>query len=119
MRVLTRAVVALLVLGFIVVGALLVAQAAIGPTPTPPSAGTAGVSRPPDQNWKTHSSLLEGVPVGLSLGGDFLRAWIDMAGTGRLVAAGVGLVVLVLLAYLLRRLLRRLLHRHAEDPLPV
>jgi len=114
MRLLTRAIVALLAFGILVLGALLLAGAAIGPPLPQPTTDTSGTSRPAAENWRTHTGLLEGIPVGIALAGDFISAWIGMSGIGWLVAAGA-VAVLAVIVYLLRRLLRR----HAKRPLPV
>ncbi len=114
MRLLTRALVALLAFGVVVLGALVIAEAAIGPPPPQPTTDTSGTSRPPGENWRTHTGLLDGIPVGIALGFDFVSAWIGMSGLGWLFAAA-GVAILALGIYLIRRLLRR----HAKRPLPV
>jgi hypothetical protein len=114
MRVLTRALVALLAFGILVLGAFLLADAAIGPPLPQPTTDTSGTSRPAGENWRTHTGLLEGIPVGIALAADFVSAWIGMSGLAWLFAAGA-VATLAIVIYLLRRLLRR----HANRPLPV
>jgi hypothetical protein len=114
MRLATRAVAALLVIGLLLAGALVIAELAIGPPDPAPVTATSATSRTGAENWKTHSSLFEGIPVAISLGADFVRAWLGMTGIGWLVAAGA-VAVFALVIYLFRRLLRR----HAKGPLPV
>jgi hypothetical protein len=112
MRIATRVTVALLVLGVLLVGALLLATAAIGPGDRRQPVANGGVSRPAADNWRTHNTLLDGMPVAVLLLADFVAAWIGMIGAPSLaVSATVG--VLAIDAYLLRRFLRR----HAKVPL--
>lgn len=81
----------LCVLVALLVGAFGLATVAIGPTPAPPDTTVTGTSRPAADNWRSHTSLLEGVPVAVMLGADFVRAWLGLAGLTWLeAAAGVG-----------------------------
>jgi hypothetical protein len=115
MRLATRAILALVVLGFLMVGALLLASAAIGPQDSPPAAtSTGGASRPAAENWRTNNSLLDGIPVALGLIGDFAWAWIGMTGL-----RWYHLFTLVALVAFVVRMLRRRSRRHVSDPLPV
>jgi hypothetical protein len=114
----TRAVAGLFVLVVLFVGAFGIAMVAIGPAPAPPDTTMTG-SRPAADNWHSHTSLLEGIPVAVALGSDFVRAWVGLAGVSWLAATeGVAAVAWLGLTgtLVLRRARRR---RSAAVAIPV
>jgi hypothetical protein len=114
MRLATRVTMALVVLGFLLIGALLLATAAVGPGARNGTAANPSASRSAADNWRTHNSVGEGIPVALLLIGDFATAWIGMIGLPPLPMTAT-VVVLLVNAVLVQRFVRR----RAKVPLSV